>query len=284
MSLESPASTKTIQAVFLDVDGTYADYGVVPAAHEQAVKDARAAGHKVLICTGRPLPMLPPSILGAGFDGVVASAGAYLDVGGEVLIDRRFCADLAARALAVLDAHNAVYILEAQDAIYVCAAAEARLRAHIEAHFANAPAQLSKGSASILDKLVPLADLSSVVFAKISVFSSPAPMTELVAQIGAGIDVVENSIAAEGLHAGELFQAGISKADGVAAAIAYLGITRENTIAFGDGHNDLEMLAFAGLGVAIEGSPAELLTIADATAPPPRKNGIATAFALLGLN
>ena len=31
--------------------------------------------------------MLPESILGAGFDGVVASAGAYVEVAGEVLVD-----------------------------------------------------------------------------------------------------------------------------------------------------------------------------------------------------
>src|SRR6185312_12923158 len=123
MSAES--STTTVRAVFLDVDGTYADYGVVPDAHAEAVRAARAAGHKVLISTGRPLPMLPTSIMGAGFDGVIASAGAYAEVGGEVLLDREFPADLAARALARLNAHDAVYLLESQRALYVKPAAEA---------------------------------------------------------------------------------------------------------------------------------------------------------------
>jgi HAD superfamily hydrolase (TIGR01484 family) len=65
----------------------------------------------------------------------------------------------------------------------------------------------------------------------------------------------------EGRHAGELYQRGISKADGVAAVIAHLGISREATVAVGDGANDLEMIAFAGVGIAIEGSAPELLTM-----------------------
>ncbi|MHA7271378.1 HAD-IIB family hydrolase [Arthrobacter sp. HLT1-20] len=283
MNATSKTATRTIHAVFLDVDGTYADFGVVPEAHVQAVRAARAAGHKVLISTGRPLPMLPPSILGAGFDGVIASAGAYVEVAGEVLVDKHFPADLASRALAALDEHDAVYILEAQDALYVPPAAVARLRAHVEAHFASAPGGRPTGSSAILAGLTTLTQGNSVSFAKISVFESPVPMDQLVAEIGGGIDVVGNSIAAEGPHAGELFQRGISKADGVAAAIAQLGVARADTIAFGDGQNDVEMIAYAGIGVAIEGSSPELLALADRVAAPPHLHGIATAFAELGL-
>src|SRR6185312_12014127 len=154
MSAES--STTTVRAVFLDVDGTYADYGVVPEAHAAAVRAARAAGHKVLISTGRPMAMLPESILGAGFDGVVASAGAYVQLDGEVLVDKPFPADLAARALAALDAHNAVYILEAPDAVYVPAAAEARLRAHVAAHFDGAPDIAAQGASTIIGNMKTL--------------------------------------------------------------------------------------------------------------------------------
>ncbi len=283
LTMSAETSTTTIRAVFLDVDGTYADYGVVPDAHAAAVKAARAAGHKVLISTGRPMAMLPESILGAGFDGVVASAGAFVQLDGEILVDKPFPADLVARALAVLTAHDAVYILESPEAVYVPAAAEARLRAHVAAHFDSAPGIAAQGASTILGRMETLDDPAAVSFAKISVFESPVPMADLVEAIGADIDVVANSIAAEGPHAGELFQRGISKADGVAAAIERLGITREDSIAFGDGQNDLEMIAYAGLGIAIEGSSAQLLAVADRTAPPPSRNGIAAAFAELGL-
>jgi Cof subfamily protein (haloacid dehalogenase superfamily) len=283
MSFEPSTPTATIRAVFLDVDGTYADYGVVPEGHVQAVRAARAAGHKVLLCTGRPVSMLPETILGAGFDGLVASAGAYAEVDGEVLLDRRFPADLAARTVAALDAHEAVYILEAQDSLHVAPAAEARLRAIIEEHFRRAPAGQAKGSSAILDSVRVTSDRAGTAFAKISVFEAPVPMKRIVEEIGADIAVVANSIADEGRHAGELYQRGISKADGVAAVIAHLGIERADTVAVGDGQNDLEMIAFAGVGIAIEGSSPELLALADRTAAPPHREGLVEAFSELGL-
>ncbi|MFQ4150532.1 HAD family hydrolase [Arthrobacter sp. LAPM80] len=282
MNAEPFAPAKPIHAVFLDVDGTYADYGVVPEAHSRAVRAARAAGHKVLLCTGRPKSMLPANILAAGFDGLVTSAGAYVEVDGEALLDRRFPADLAARTLAALDAHNAVYIMEAQETLQTPPAVEARLRAIIEEHFRQAPDGVEIGTSGIIGSLAPwTADTPRI--SKISVYESPVPVDEIAAQIGAEIAVVANSIAAEGTHAGEMFQRGISKADGVRIASAHLGIARADTIAFGDGENDLEMLSYAGIGVAIEGSHPALLDLADRTAMPPSKDGIAKAFAELGL-
>lgn len=277
------SSTGTVRAVFLDVDGTYADHGIVPDGHVRAVRAAREAGHRVLLCTGRPVSMLPESIRGAGFDGLVASAGAYVEVEGEVLVDRRFPADLAARTVAALDAHDAVYILEAQESLHVPPAAWGRLRVMLDAHFRRGPDGTPAGSSAILDSLQVGEELAAVRFAKVSVFESPVAMERLVEEIGEGIDVVENSIADEGRHAGELFQRGISKADGVAAVMAHFGIAREDTVAVGDGANDLEMLAFAGIGIAIEGSAPEVLAVADCTAGPPQKEGLVAAFAALGL-
>ncbi|WP_425864899.1 HAD-IIB family hydrolase [Arthrobacter sp. TWP1-1] len=280
--MSADAKTRTIHAIFLDVDGTYADFGIVPEAHVVAVQAARANGHKVLLCTGRPVSMLPAHILDAGFDGLIASAGAYVEVAGEVLVDKRFPADLAKRTVAILDANDSVYVLEAQESLHVAPAAEQRLRTIVEGHFQKSAPGQPRGSSAILDSLLPWSQ-DSPLFAKVTVFESRIPMDQMVAEIGAEIAVVANSIANEGSHAGELYQCGISKADGVAAAIARLGIEQKDTIAFGDGQNDLEMIAYAGMGVAIEGSSAELLAIADRTAAPPSREGIAAAFADLGL-
>lgn len=273
--------TQTIHAVFLDVDGTYADYGLVPESHARAVRAARNAGHKILLCTGRPVSMLPPHILEAGFDGLVASAGAYVEVAGEVLMDRRLPAELAAKTLATLDSHDAIYVLESPETLNVRADALPRLREIVEGHFSQREDGRGTGSSAILGSLSPIP--AGLTFAKVSVFEAPISVTDLARDIGDGIAVVENSIADESRHTGELYQRGISKADGVAVAIKKLGIDQAQTIAFGDGENDLEMVAYAGLGIAIEGSHPGLLALADRTALPPNRDGIAVAFAELGL-
>lgn len=76
-------------AVFIDFDGTLAEHGVAPHEHAEAVRAARAAGHAILLCTGRPGSIVAPEVAEL-FDGVISSAGAHVQVEGEVLRDDRF--------------------------------------------------------------------------------------------------------------------------------------------------------------------------------------------------
>ena len=53
-----------------------------------------------------------------------------------------------------------------------------------------------------------------------------------------------------------------------------LGVPQAESVAVGDGRNDASMIAWAGLGVAIEGSPAEVVAAADRTIAGPGHGGI----------
>ena len=54
-----------------------------------------------------------------------------------------------------------------------------------------------------------------------------------------------------------------------------LGVEREETIAFGNGYNDVHMLDWAGLGVAVDGAVDEVLEVADRVAPTLEEDGVA---------
>ena len=69
------------------------DRGVVPDSARTAVRRARANGHLVFLCTGRSVSQLWPAIVDIGFDGVVAAAGGYVEVGGEVLANHGVAVD-----------------------------------------------------------------------------------------------------------------------------------------------------------------------------------------------
>ncbi len=56
----------------------------------------------------------------------------------------------------------------------------------------------------------------------------------------------------------EVTPAGINKAYGVNQLIQYLGIEAQDVIAFGDSENDLEMIKFAGYGVAMGNATEQL--------------------------
>jgi Cof subfamily protein (haloacid dehalogenase superfamily) len=54
-----------------------------------------------------------------------------------------------------------------------------------------------------------------------------------------------------------------------------LGVDAADAVAVGDGRNDLPMIEWAGLGVAIEGAPPEVLSAADRVIRRPGSGGIA---------
>ena len=268
------------RAIFLDFDGTYAHHGVVPRAHVEAVASARSRGHVVFLCTGRPLSLVPDEVLDSGFDGFVATSGAYVEFDGQTLLDLRFSRELAVRALQHLDANGALYILETPDATFTRRAVVDAMTEH--ARRSQDPAA-AHGLQGILDALTVREDLSMIRPSKVASFAGPVPVRDIAAMIGPDVTAILSSLSNLGEGAGELFLTGVSKATGIAAAIAHLALTREDVVACGDGPNDLEMLEFAGTSVAIEGSAPELLATADLVVAGPEHAGLVEAFVTLGL-
>ena len=73
------------------------------------------------------------------------------------------------------------------------------------------------------------------------------------------------------------------KVNGLQETLNHLGLTRENSIAFGDGGNDTEMLAFAGIGVAMGNAWPDARAAADYITTDVDKKGIWNALEHFGL-
>lgn len=69
-----------------------------------------------------------------------------------------------------------------------------------------------------------------------------------------------------------------SKGVALAFLAEYLGITREEVMAIGDGHNDLDMLRWAGYGLAMPSAPQMVLDIAHSVCLPINEDGAAEAI------
>ncbi|HOA26745.1 MAG: HAD family phosphatase [Propionibacteriaceae bacterium] len=276
----SPAGTDR-RAVFLDIDGTYADHGDVPPAHAAAVRRAREAGHLVFLCTGRPKSMVPARILAAGFDGFVGGAGAYVEVDGAVLADVRFPPEVAQRTVEVLLAHDVAFVLEAAEALWGPPGVDERMARHLAPHLRGG--ETRPRPFDLLDSLRMTDDLSDASFGKVSCVESPTPIPELAELIGPEVAALPSSIPDLGVAAGELYLAGMHKAVGMRIVVEAMGLDPAGVVAVGDGLNDVEMLAEAAVGVAIAGSHPRLLAVADRLAAGPAEEGLATLFADLGL-
>ena len=82
----------------------------------------------------------------------------------------------------------------------------------------------------------------------------------------------------------EFTNAEASKGKALASLASMCGVSREEVMAIGDGHNDLDMISWAGYGVAMSTSPQAVLEAAHIVAPPLSEDGAADTIERFILN
>lgn len=70
----------------------------------------------------------------------------------------------------------------------------------------------------------------------------------------------------------------VSKGSGLGFVAGHLGFAADETVAFGDGENDIELLEWAGFGVAVANAHRRVLELADWVCPPAYEEGVAQAI------
>jgi hydroxymethylpyrimidine pyrophosphatase-like HAD family hydrolase len=75
---------------------------------------------------------------------------------------------------------------------------------------------------------------------------------------------------------------GVNKATALAKVAEQFGVLREQVLTFGDGENDVQMLAWAGMGVAMRhGNPAAIAAAKLISPPGPPETAFARAIDVL---
>ena len=98
-------------------------------------------------------------------------------------------------------------------------------------------------------------------------------MPELQMRFGSMLNIVRShTLFIEGVPLG------VSKGTALERVAADLGIPQEQTLAIGDAGNDTEMVAWAGLGVAMGNAQEEVKAVADFIAPSVEEDGAAVAI------
>jgi Cof subfamily protein (haloacid dehalogenase superfamily) len=73
---------------------------------------------------------------------------------------------------------------------------------------------------------------------------------------------------------------GVTKAAGLDFLAARMGFTPAETIAFGDGENDVELVDWAGFGIAVENAHERVKAVADWVCPSAAAEGVAQVLEL----
>jgi Cof subfamily protein (haloacid dehalogenase superfamily) len=73
----------------------------------------------------------------------------------------------------------------------------------------------------------------------------------------------------------EFAAAGVTKGAGLDFLAEHMGFTAEETISFGDGENDVELVAWAGYGIAVANAHDRVKAVADWVCPSAQEEGVA---------
>lgn len=119
-----------------------------------------------------------------------------------------------------------------------------------------------------------LADVLGTPSVKMVIRDPEVSIDELLAA-ALDLEVPGCSLTTSGAPFLEVGPAGVHKGTGLARLCGVLGIDRSEVVAFGDNRNDAEMLAWAGLGVAMAGGLPEAIDVADEVTASNDEDGIA---------
>lgn len=238
-----------IKALFFDIDGTLVSFKThrIPQSAIDAIHRVRQQGVKVFIATGRPLPfvgqqtdkgiVLTKNLEGLEYDGIMCVNGAYcITAAGEVISKQPVCRDDIQR---LVDNHkiNPMPIAFANnDGAMLCDIDAARKQ--VEDVFTLLDIPLPKPSA--------IEDALNVEVMQVIAFFPKEEEGRVMKELLPHCD-------SNRWHKDftDCISKGTNKGTGIDAIISHYGIAIDETMAFGDGGNDIEMLRHAGVGVAM---------------------------------
>lgn len=229
-----------------------------------AIAATRAEGIHVVLVTGRMFQAVRPYALEAGLDDpVVCYQGAVVaePVSGRWLRHVPIPLDLARETIAALNEEGFGLNCYVGDELYVAEVTpEARRYAdfqHLELH--------------VVGDLLEWLDEPPT---KLVVIDDPEVFDRLKQRMLARFDgrlYISKSLP----YFLEFASPDVTKAAGLDFLSEHMGFTREGTVAFGDGENDVELLEWAAYGVAVANAHERVKEVADLVCPSVDEEGVA---------
>lgn len=229
--------------LFFDIDGTIFDPKIgVTAKTKEALNLLKQNGHLIFIATGRAKAMVKSEFLNLGFNGLNAACGTYITYNNELMLNRVLPDYIVAETIEILEKCNITDIIfEGEKSLFIDKSLNSKVFSKFDSFF---EVRDFKSEKVIANKL-------SVRLNNIDELKKAEPVINKYFDIiGRGNNLVE------------LVPISHSKATGIKYIIEHLGIDLENTYAFGDSENDIDMLKYVNHSVAMGNSSSYIKSIA----------------------
>ena len=257
-----------IQAAVFDVDGTLFDYREqrIPQSTVDAVKALKDRGILVVVATARSYAELSEDLLTKiGADYYVAASGHSIqDTDGRVLFSQRFTYDQVERVIALAEKYGAGLYLK---------------YGHLNCLYTD-PEEMRKIYGNIGRPRCPSLECPAMDYhtrelpVGFTVRGENGIRDKLCRELSQYPDAYRVELFGNGTVA-DIYTPFANKMTALSALMQRLGIPAENCIAFGDGRNDLEMIRWAGMGIAMGNACEELKEVADRVCGATWEDGIA---------
>lgn len=255
--------------MFFDIDGTLRDdvTGVVSQKTRMAVREARDNGHIAFLNTGRSFAELDSEIIDVGFDGVVCGCGTYVDFRGKNLLKESVAGKEAERIVQLLETYKIQALLEGEHYFYISRFTTNKKLLEVKDYFGlevNKKCRCWQGENPEFQKFTVWLDEDS-------------DFEGFMAQIEKQFSYIKRDY-----DFYEIIPKGYSKATGMKYMAKHLGISEQHTLAIGDSTNDLAMLEYAGISVAMGNSDDAVKKRVDFVTKSVDEEGVAYALEHLG--
>jgi Cof subfamily protein (haloacid dehalogenase superfamily) len=263
--------------ICLDMDGTLLnDEKEISDRNKEAIKSAIEKGVKVAICTGRLFTAANEYADMLGIKAPVISAnGAYIREKdrNEIIYKSIFELKNAKAVLDIAKQYNISLNFHTPDSIYT---ERSNKSYELYLKYNKNAANNNKINLQIVDNLYETLLKNKDDILKCIAIEDDIELIKKVKEELRKLPKVEVVSSSENNF--EVMQKGVSKGRGVEMLAAYYGIDKSEVICIGDNENDLTMIEYAGLGIAMGNSEQAVIAKAKYITDTNNNDGVAKAI------
>ena len=250
-----------IKLVALDIDGTLLDsHGKLPVENGHAIEASVRRGAKIVLVSGRRWSMARQVSVALGLSfPVVAHNGALIrsPIDSHRLSSCFMKPDLASEILAHSHNHFSYLVLHRDEDFSGQTVIHPACRKNLlmQGYLDQFPAAVME-----TESLMRWADSDLIQIMFGGELSAIIEIEEMLrsTSLAEKVRLTKTYYPHKNLGIIDLLNKDCSKRTALEFLAEYYGVTREETLAIGDNHNDLEMLEYAGIGVVVANCVAEL--------------------------
>lgn len=256
-----------MKIIFFDLDKTLLDHKTwtIPASTIEALARLKQAGNLLYVNTsrsGNEMKNVERLLASLDLDGMILSGGAHTSAGGQTVRLVYAPAAPMARVLELMDSQGLSVRWQTAESLY----------------FQRQPPEEVKDILmGLFGEVAPVQPWDGAPLLRLVTYAGPEQVKALRRSFP------ELRFMEQGHDVVYVTEAGVDKATAMLAEAYRLGFTREQTVAFGDGLNDCDMISCAGIGVAMGNANQAVKACADYVTSPVDQDGILSACQSLGL-